>query len=117
MPDAVGEDLRPAARHRIDSRFLHLLQGLFDGHLAALGEKGDFDHGERLNVDFGEANLEAAYQVHEVGEGQIGVQAADNVELGHGFGVTRGCRLPRLFKRHRVGSGVALLAAEGAEAA
>ena len=58
--------------------------------------------------------FEAAHEVHKVLERQIGMQTADDLELGNGFGEAFSRRLPRLFKRHRVGVGRALLAAEGA---
>src|SRR6476660_1591244 len=45
------------------------------------------------------------------------MQAADNVELGHGFTVAGSCRLERLFKRHRVGAGRVFLSAKGAQTA
>ena len=45
------------------------------------------------------------------------MQAADDVELGDGFGVAGGRGLPCLFKGHGVAGRVALLAAEGAELA
>ena len=66
---------------------------------------------------FGKRCLRPLDQIEEVFEGQIGMQAADDVELGDRFGVA-GCRcLPGFFERHGVAGGVALLAAEGAELA
>ncbi len=56
-------------------------------------------------------------EIEEEFERQIGVQAADDVEFGDGFGVAGGRGLPRLFEGHGVAGGVALFAAEGAELA
>ena len=112
-----GEDFRAAAGHGIDARFAQLEESFFNGELGAAGEKGDLDHGEGLDVDLGKALLEAADQVEEELEGQIGVQAADDVELGDGFGVAGGRGLPSFFEGHGVAGGIALFAAEGAELA
>ena len=117
VPHAVGEDLRAAAGHRVHPGILHALQRLGNRHLAALGQKRHLHHGERLDMHLGKALLQPAHQVHEVLKRQIGMQAADDVKLGHRLGVARARSLPRLFERHRVRSGLALLAAEGAQPA
>ena len=114
---ARREDLRAAAGHGIDAGIAQLDQRFFDGELGAAGEERDLDHGEGLDVDLGKALLQAADQVEEVFERQVGMQAADDVELGDCFGVAGGRRLPGLFESHGVAGRVALLAAKGAELA
>jgi hypothetical protein len=64
-----------------------------------------------------EALLESADEVFEVFERQVGVQAAYDVELGHGLGVSTGGRLKRFFERHGVAAGRVFTAAKGAQAA
>ena len=103
VANAVGEDLGTAAGHGIDTGFLHALERLLDGHLAAPGKEGDLDHGEGLYVDLGEALLEPADEIHEVFEGEVGVEAAYDVELGHGVGVALTGGLEGLVERHGVG--------------
>ena len=117
MPHAVREDLRAAAGTGIDARLLHALDGLGYGELASLGEKGDLDHGEGLDMNLRIPYFESAHQVHEVLEGQVRMQAADDVELRHRFGQALAGCLPGLFERHGVGVRFALLAAEGAKPA
>ncbi len=56
-------------------------------------------------------------QVEVILEWQVGMQAADNVEFGDGFGVARAGGVPDFFQRHGVRAGHVLLAAEGAQAA
>jgi hypothetical protein len=48
------------------------------------------------------ALLEAGDEIEEVFEGQVGMQAADDVKLGDGFGVAGSRSLERLFERHGV---------------
>ena len=112
-----SEDLRATAGHRVYARLAHLDQRLFDRELGAASQEGHFNHGEGLDMHLGKALLEAAYQVEEVFEGQIGMQAAHDVKLGNRFAVAGSCCLPRLFEGHGVAGRVALLAAKGAEAA
>ncbi len=45
------------------------------------------------------------------------MQAADDVKLGDGFGVSGGCGFEGFFERHGVGAGRVLLAAKGTETA
>ena len=56
-------------------------------------------------------------QVEKIFERQVGMQAADDVELRHRLGVARSRGLPCLFQSHGVAGRVALLAAEGAQLA
>ena len=114
---ARSKDLSAAARHGVYSGLAHLDQCLFDGELGAAGEKRDLDHGEGLDVHLGEALFQAPDQVEKIFEGQVGMQAADNMELGYRFGVARGRGLPGFFEGHGVSGGVAFVAAKGAEAA
>ncbi len=61
--------------------------------------------------------LQAGAQIEKILEGQIGMQAADDVKLGDGLGVSRGGSFKSLIERHSVGAGRVSLAAEGAQAA
>ncbi len=112
VPDPVCKDLRATPRHRIDARSLHPLQRLGDRHLAALRKKRDLDHRERLDVNLRKPLLQAAHQIHEVLERKIRMQTADDMELRHRLCIACAGSLPRLLKRHRVGSCLALLTAE-----
>jgi len=114
---AGGEDFGAAAGHGIDSRFAHADQGFVDGELGTAGQVRDFNHGEGLDMYLGETHFQAADKIEKIFEGQIGMEAADDVELGDGFGVAGGCRFPGFFEGHGVPSGIAFGAAEGAEAA
>src|SRR5580765_6637218 len=117
VTNSVGEDLRTTTGHGVDARGLHSLEGFANGHLAALGQEGNLDHRERLDVDLRKALFEAANEIHEVLKGQVGMESTDDMELGDGFSVASACSLPGLFKRHGVSACLALLAAEGAETA
>ena len=66
---------------------------------------------------FGKSLLEAAHQVEEVFERQIGMQAADDVELRHRLVIAGGGSGPRFVERHGVCAGIVLLASEGAQTA
>ena len=114
---AGGKDLRAAAGHGVDAGFAKLDQGLVDGELGAASEKCDLDHGEGLDVHLRETLFEAANEIEEEFERQIGVQTADDVKLRDRLRVARGRRFPGLVEGHGVAGGVALLAAKGAELA
>ena len=115
--DARGEDLRAAAGHGVHTRLAQLEEGFFDAELGAASQKRDLHHGEGLDVHLGETFFEPLDQIQEELKRQIGVQAADDVELGDGFRVAGGRGLPRLIEGHGVARGIALFAAEGAELA
>ena len=117
VPHAVGKYLRPAPRQRIHARRLQPQQRLLDRHLVQLSEERHLHHGEGLDMHLGVAHLQPANQVLEVLEGQIGMQSADDVELGDRLGQPGARRLPSLLQRHGVRSGRALLAPEGAQPA
>ena len=117
MPDAIGENLSSAAGHGIESRLFEFDQYLARRHFADLGEEGDLDHGERLEVYLREAFFQAGDEIDVVLERQVGMQAADDVKLGDGFGVTGAGRGPDFLQRHGVRAGNVFLAAEGAQAA
>ena len=70
-----------------------------------------------LTCTFGKALLQTAHQVEEVFERQIGMQAADNVELGDCLVIAGRRSGPGFLERHRVCAGIVLLAAEGAQPA
>ncbi len=117
VTDAVGEDLGAAAGHGVDACILQLLQGFGNGEFGALRKEGNLDHGEGLDVDLRKALLKAAHQIEEVLEGKVGMEAADDVELGDGLGIAGGSGCPGLFERHGVGARGAFAASESAEAA
>ena len=117
VADAVGENFRAAAGQRVDAGRFQLLQRFADRQLGALGEVRDFHHGEGFQVHLRKALLQAGAQIEEILKWQIGMQAADDVELGDRLGVSGGRGLEGFFERHGVGAGRVLLAAEGAQAA
>src|SRR5207248_10976553 len=86
VADAVCEYFGAPSRAGIDTRLLHAPQRLRNGHLAALRKEGDLHHRKRLNVDLWIASLEAAHEVHKVIEGQVRMQAADDVKFRYCFG-------------------------------
>ena len=114
---AVGENLGAAAGHGVQPRFFQLHQHFARRHLADLGEEGNLHHGEALEVHLREALLQPGDHVGVVLERQFGMQAADDVELGHRLGVAGGRGVPDFFQRHGVSAGRVFLAAEGAEPA
>lgn len=61
------------------------------------------------------ALLEAGDKIEKVLERQVGMQAADNVKLGHSFAVSGCCSLKGLFEGHGIRTGRVLLAPEGAQ--
>ncbi len=114
---ALGKNLRSTTGHGLHPGFLQLHKRVADAQLGDLGQKGNLHHGERLQVHLRESLLQSGDELQEVLERQIGMQASDNVELGHGFGVAGSGGLPDLLQRHGVGAGPVFLAAKGAEAA
>ena len=59
VADAVGENLRAAARERIHARSFQLFERFANRKLGALGEIGHFHHREGLEMDLRKALLEA----------------------------------------------------------
>ncbi len=84
---------------------------------ADAGEVGDLARRERLDVDVGRELLEAAHHLEVVVEGQVGMLAADDVDLGDAAGERLARLVEHLVDRERVGVGVAVVVAEGAEEA
>ena len=117
VANAVGKNLSPAARQRINTGCLHLDEGLLNGELRTLRQKRHFHHCECLDVNLREALLQSRNEVEEVFERQIRVQSADDVELRDRLSVAGGRGLPCLLQGHCVGALASLLAAEGAETA
>src|SRR5580704_10019149 len=64
-----------------------------------------------------EALLQAGNQVEKILKWQIGMQAADDVELRNRFAVAGGGRLEGFLEGHRISTGRILLPAKSAEAA
>ncbi len=82
-PHPVAKYLSAAARQGIHARILQPAERLTDRKLAALRQVSDLNHGERLQVYFGEALLQAAKHLAVPIQRQLGMQAADNVEFSH----------------------------------
>ena len=72
---------------------------------------------KRLQVHLRKALLEPGNQVDVILERQIGMQSADDVELGDRLGVAGSRGLPDFLQRHGVRAGCVFLAPEGAQAA
>jgi hypothetical protein len=107
--DALGEDLGPAARQRVEPRRLQLAQHLLVGHAVEIGEERDLDRREALQVDARADPLQPAQHVGVVRERQVRVQAVDDVDLGERL-VGAGPQLVEdLLERQRVGPVVARL--------
>src|SRR5689334_11899401 len=117
VANALSKDLGAAARQRVHACFLQLDKRVAKAELGNLGQESDLDHRERLDVHAGKALLEAGDQVQKILERQVGMQAADNVELGHRLGIARSRSLPSFLQRHRVGARRVFLSAKGAQPA
>jgi hypothetical protein len=78
-----------------------------------VSQVGHLDHGEGFDVYLGKALLKAGYQVEEILEWKIRMQAADDVKLRHRLGVAGGCGLPRFFEGHGIGPFATFSAAKG----
>ncbi len=115
--DAGGKDLRAAAGHGVDACLAKLDQGLVYAELGAPSEECNLDHGEGLDVHLRKTLFEAANEIEEEFEGQVGVQTADDVKLRDGLRIARGGCFPGLVECHGVAGGVTFLAAKGAELA
>src|ERR1700722_10054651 len=63
------------------------------------------------------ALLEAGDQVEKVLKRQIGMQSADNMELGNRFAIARGCSLESFFEGHSVCAGRIFFPAERTQSA
>ena len=104
---ALGENLRAAARQRVEPGGHQLAQDLLVGHPVQVGEERDLDGGEALQMNPGTDPFEAAQQLRVVVERQIGMQAVDDVDFGERLVGALPQLVPRLLERHRVGAGVA----------
>ncbi len=117
FPDARIENLRAAAGERVHTRFLQGHQRVADGKLGDAREVADLDHGERFQVDPRAALLESAHQVEEILERQIGVQAADQMELRGAFAGALFGALVNFFEREGVSTRSVRVAAKRAQPA
>ena len=77
----VGQDLGPAAGDRPEPRLLEPGQHVSGRHVEGLGHGRDLDHGEGLHVHLRADALHRPDDVEVVGERQVGVHAADHVDL------------------------------------
>ena len=95
-PDAFREDLRTAAGQGIQTGVHQLSQDSLVGHAVEIREERDLHRGETFQVNVGPDAFEAAEQIRVVVERQIGVQAVDDVDLGHRLIARAGGACPRL---------------------
>ena len=109
------ENFGAAAGQRVHARFLQRQQGIADRKLRDTREVAHLDHGERLQVHSRAPLLQPAHQVEEILERQIGMQAADQMELRRSFADTLLGALEDLFERKRVGPRRVRAAAKGAQ--
>jgi hypothetical protein len=97
------EDLGAAAGQGAQAGFAQLLEDLLDRDLGDLCEPADLDRGEGLEVHTRKALLEAAHHLEVPLEGDVRVQAADDVELGDRIPTLLGRVLVNLLVRHLPG--------------
>src|SRR5471030_836225 len=116
-PHPLVEDLRPAARQRIHAAVAQPFERLSDRKLAAPRQVRDLHHGEGLQVYLREPLLQAAQHFAEPVQGQLGMQAADNVKLRDRLAPAFPRLLPHLFERHGIGLGIPHPLAERAQPA
>ncbi len=64
-----------------------------------------------------EALLQSGAEIKKILKRQVGMEPANNVKLGDGFGISGSCCFESFIKRHGVGARRVLLAAKGAETA
>src|SRR5689334_440144 len=80
-----------------------------------MGVIADLNRGKGLQMDGGEALLEATDQVYVILKGKIRMQATHNVKLGHRFRpALSGCS-ERFIKRHRVCARIIRFTPKGAK--
>jgi hypothetical protein len=94
----LGEDFGASAGKRIEARFPQLDEHLLVGLRVKVGEEGDLDRGEALEMNVGADPFEAPEQLRVVVERQIRVQAVDDVDLGQRLITPAPKLLPRLFQ-------------------
>src|SRR5919204_4305034 len=82
---ALGKYLSTTARQGVNARSFQLGERLWNGELGPFRKVCDLHHGERLDVHLRKSFLQSGNQVEEVGEGQVGMQPANNVEFRDGF--------------------------------
>ena len=117
LPHFRMEDLGAAAGERAEPRVPQPAQHLLDGELLALGEPADLDGGEGLQVGVGEALLQAAQHLLVPGHGEVGVETADDVELGDAVSPLVRSVGVHLLVGHLPGVGLARQGREAAELA
>ena len=100
------EDLGAAAGQRVEAGLAQLLQHLLVGLAVVVGEEGDLDRGEALQVDAGPHALQAAQQIGVVAERQARVQAVHHVDLGERLAVAGPQAVQHLLHRRGVRAGL-----------
>ena len=90
-PRGRAEHLGPSPRQARHPRFLHPLEHLAHAQVLDARQVRDLDGGERLDLHVGVTLLEAAEHLQVIGEPQLGVQPADDVELARRV-IVRGVR-------------------------
>jgi hypothetical protein len=80
--DFGAEDFGTAAGEGIEAGVFEGLEDLGDGEFSDTGEVEDFDGGEAFELELGADGFEGGQHIGVVGEGEGGVEAADDMEFG-----------------------------------
>jgi len=90
VADLGIENFRAAAGERTQPRFAQNFERLADGLFRdPLGQVPDFDGGERLDGEIGAGGLQRPKHLRVIGEGQLRMESADDVDFGDALGLLR----------------------------
>src|SRR5882762_884258 len=103
MPNMIAENLRPASGKRIDPSFFQLYKRLSNRELGSLGQVGNLDHRERLQVHLRKALLQSGNKIEKILKWKVGMKSADNMKLRYRLAVSGSSRLVGFLKSHGVG--------------
>ena len=117
LADARVEHLGPAAGHGAQARVHEQAQGLVHRFAGKPGQVVDLHAGEGLQVHVRADLADGAEHVHVIGERQVRVDAADDVDLADRLVQPLTDLGADLVQAHLVGQRVTLGTAEGAELA
>lgn len=115
--DGGGKDFGAAAGERVETGFAEFGEGIGDGFTGEPGEVEDFDGGEALQLESGVELFEGAEEVEVIGEGEGGVETADDMEFGDAEFEGLSGLFDHGFGGELEAVGVAFFAGEGAELA
>ncbi len=99
-----GKDLRPAPGTGVEAGVAEARDGFLEAQTGGLGDEVELDHRQCFEVDPGKALLEGAEELLIVIHQKLGMEAADDVELGDRLIDIPGSDLDSLL--HRVGPAV-----------